>query len=382
MAWTTIINLVISAVSVAVAIALLVRLRQARNGHQRTVGRMMDHSRTVDRLLEFSQTIQGAGLPDQVLACLGQYLHSELGLSGLVIVAHEPEAGPPRLKLAHPTELIRPGCSVAEMDTGLCPCLRQNLPRQFKPEAAPVRCSIDAALRLPLSHPAYCVPFNVGHKTVILVHMLLPPEESWSEERRHLAQTYINAASSSLIMLHHLREAEQQSMTDALTGLYNRRSLEQLMTREVALSERHGVPLSVVMIDLDRFKEINDRHGHAAGDHLLKAFADCVRITLRKTDLAFRYGGDEFVIALPQTPLHQAEQVVQKLKQAFAAVDFSDAIANLAAQPTLSIGVAQRTPSETAATLPSLLAAADTALYEAKKNNRDCIKVHSPQRAA
>src|SRR6516225_280179 len=106
-------------------------------------------------------------------------------------------------------------------------------------------------------------------------------------------------------------------MTDPLTGLYNRRSLDSLLQREVALAERHHTALSLVMIDMDKFKQVNDTHGHAAGDHMLKAFADCVRITLRKTDLAFRYGGDEFVIALPQTPLAQAQQVVQKLRQAF-----------------------------------------------------------------
>src|SRR5437764_11588614 len=126
------------------------------------------------------------------------------------------------------------------------------------------------------------------------------------------------------------------------------------MQREVALAERHAHPLSVVMIDMDKFKEINDAHGHAAGDYLLKAFADCVRMTLRRTDLAFRYGGDEFLIALPQTPLAMAQQVVQKIRQAFASVDFSDAIANLEHQPTLSIGVAERSKASNLLTLSAM----------------------------
>src|SRR5439155_23316229 len=111
--------------------------------------------------------------------------------------------------------------------------------------------------------------------------------------------------------------------------MYNRQAMRQLLRRQVAHAERHGHALSLVMIDMDKFKEINDAHGHAAGDYLLKSFAECVRITLRRTDLAFRYGGDEFIIALPQTPLAMAQQVVQKIRQAFAAIDFSDAIANL-----------------------------------------------------
>jgi two-component system cell cycle response regulator len=133
---------------------------------------------------------------------------------------------------------------------------------------------------------------------------------------------------------------------------------------------------------MDKFKDINDEHGHAAGDHLLKSFADCVRITLRKTDLAFRYGGDEFMIALPQTGVDQAKAVVQKLRQAFASVDFSDAIAHLEHQPTLSMGVAERTAKDSILTLPALLAAADAALYDAKKSNRDCIKIYSAPQAA
>jgi diguanylate cyclase (GGDEF)-like protein len=158
--------------------------------------------------------------------------------------------------------------------------------------------------------------------------------------------------------------------------------MDQLLQREVALSERHGHPLSLVMIDLDHFKEINDTHGHAAGDHMLRAFAECMRITLRKTDLAFRYGGDEFVIALPQTALAQAQQVVQKVRQAFMSVDFTHAIANIEQNPTLSIGVAERSKATNVLTLANLLAAADQALYSAKNSNRNCIRVYEPPQAA
>jgi diguanylate cyclase (GGDEF)-like protein len=212
--------------------------------------------------------------------------------------------------------------------------------------------------------------------------MLLPPGESWTEQRKQLAHTFVNTAYSTLISLHLLAEAEKQSMTDPLTQLYNRRSMEQLLQREVALAERHGHPLSLVMIDMDKFKVINDEHGHAAGDHLLRAFADCVRITLRRTDLAFRYGGDEFVIALPQTPLAQAQQVVNKVRQAFGAVDFSSAITHLESHPTLSIGLAERSKLTNTLTLAQLLAAADAALYDAKNSNRNCVRVYTVPQAA
>jgi diguanylate cyclase (GGDEF)-like protein len=216
----------------------------------------------------------------------------------------------------------------------------------------------------------------------VVCHLMLPVGQDWTDELRNLAQTYVNTANSTLVSLNLLAEAEKQSMTDPLTGLFNRRSMDALMDREVALSERHGNPLTLVMIDMDKFKEINDTHGHAAGDHLLKAFADCVRITLRKTDLPFRYGGDEFVIALPQTSSAMAQQCVQKLRSAFASVDFSSAIANLDHAPTLSIGVGERSKQHNILTLQNLLAAADLALYDAKAANRNCVKVYTPPQAA
>jgi diguanylate cyclase (GGDEF)-like protein len=363
----------------AAAGALLVISRRSSQPVDPAVAR----SHAVVRLLDFSQTIQGAGKPDQVLAALCHALRTELQLAGIAILGHEPDAVPAtQVHASWPDELLRADRPVGEMESCMCPCLRQNLPREFRADGAPLRCAVDQSLTLDASHPAYCVPFNVGRKIQFLVHMLLPRDSAWTEEFRQLAQTYCSTAQSALVSLNLLAEAEKQSMTDALTGLFNRRSMDNLLEREVALSERHSQPLSIVMIDMDKFKEINDAHGHAAGDYMLKAFADCVRITLRRTDLAFRFGGDEFAIALPQTPLHQAQQVVQKLRQAFAAVDFSDAIAHLEQQPTLSIGVAERSKATNLLTLSSLLAAADSALYDAKNSSRNCIRVFQPPQAA
>ncbi|MGI8922791.1 MAG: diguanylate cyclase [Fimbriimonadales bacterium] len=364
------------------AVVLLGRMRGANRKHVQARDVLAARSSTVNRLLEFSQTIQGAGKPEQIYPTLHHFLQSELGLAGLLIVSSEPATIPAmHVKVAWPERLLRPDMPIAEMDAALCPCLRQNLPKLFRPDCSSVRCAVDASITMPTTHPAYCIPFNIGRKAQMLVHMLLPVGGEWSEDLKQLAQTYVNAASSMLITLHHLAEAERQSMTDVLTGLYNRRSMESLLQREVALGERYGLPLSIVMIDMDEFKQINDAHGHAAGDHMLRAFADCVRITLRKTDLAFRYGGDEFVIALPQTHVSQAQAVVQKLRQAFASVDFSSAVANLRHQPTLSIGLAERSVPHNLLTLGAIMGAADAALYEAKNANRNCVKVYQPKAA-
>jgi diguanylate cyclase (GGDEF)-like protein len=358
------------------------RLRNARHENERIQAELRGRTQTVDRLLEFSLTIQGAGKAEQIFSSLAHFLQTELSLSGVVIVGHEAESSPTtQIKAALPADVLT-ASPIAEMDSGSCPCLRQHQPRQFRCDGAPVRCAIDQFLKQPECQPAYCVPFSIGAKIQLLAHMLMPPSQSWTEERRQLAQTYVSTAQSALTSLHLLAEAEQRSMTDSLTGLYNRRSLDHLLSREVALAERHNRALAIFMVDMDRFKEINDTHGHAAGDHLLRAFADCVRITLRKTDLAFRFGGDEFVVALPQTTIAQAMQVVQKLRQAFASVDFSSAITHLDQQPTLSIGIAERSASQNVLTLPSLLSAVDQALYDAKSANRNCVKMYTPPRAA
>lgn len=181
---------------------------------------------------------------------------------------------------------------------------------------------------------------------------------------------------------HRLRRTIQQlAVMDELTGLYNRRGFNTLYADIIERVKGSEVRGYVCYFDLDHFKQINDTLGHAAGDHLLKALADCCRATLRKSDLPFRYGGDEFIVALPQTTLPQAEQVVQKLRQAFATINLFAAIPNLKTPPTLSIGVAELSDCANSS-LESLLSAADHAVYQAKRAGRNCIYLSSPIRAA
>ena len=144
------------------------------------------------------------------------------------------------------------------------------------------------------------------------------------------------------------------------------------MQREVALSERHDQPLSLVMIDMDHFKQVNDVHGHAAGDHLLRTFADCVRMTLRRTDMAFRYGGDEFVILLRDTTLDGAKVRAKTICSEIATTPIQ--IDSIKVDITVSVGVAgyhQRAP----VSKNQLINLADKAMYQSKRDGRNRVSV-------
>lgn len=157
----------------------------------------------------------------------------------------------------------------------------------------------------------------------------------------------------------------QLSLTDALTGLGNRRHLDETLSAEVARGLRYKQPLSLAMLDLDHFKRVNDTWGHEMGDRVLQATASCLRNMLRQTDRAFRQGGEEFVLLMPATALEQATACAERLRVALS--DFSD---DALPPMTASLGVARLLPGESAA---ELLARADAALYRAKNGGRNRV---------
>jgi diguanylate cyclase (GGDEF)-like protein len=160
-----------------------------------------------------------------------------------------------------------------------------------------------------------------------------------------------------------------------LTGLYNRRYLYQELERELARSRRYGHPLSLVICDLDNFKMYNDQYGHLAGDDLLRELGEMMNSYIRKSDTAFRYGGEEFAVILPHTDQGSALVLAERLREAINQKSFLIREKLQIGHITISIGVASY--PEDAVEVDSLINSADMALYEAKKT-KNCVCTYLP----
>lgn len=163
-------------------------------------------------------------------------------------------------------------------------------------------------------------------------------------------------------------EFEQLSVTDPLTGLLNRRYLEERLTEEIKRSDRHGYPMSFLMIDVDEFKSYNDTYTHPEGDKALQMVGHCIKDSLRDADVAARYGGEEFSILLPQTNLEEAKTIAERIREKIATTEFPNR------QVTVSIGVTGASSSRD--TAEAIISAADKALFEAKRKGRNNVQIY------
>lgn len=164
--------------------------------------------------------------------------------------------------------------------------------------------------------------------------------------------------------------SEQNANVDTLTGSFNRRWLEHIYARESTRCVFNGQPLSILMLDVDRFKDYNDEHGHLAGDHALCLVVDTLGKLLRPTDSLVRYGGEEFVILLPDMALADARSVGERLRQSLDEITSFRSPIGILPGVTISIGVAPMQPHDD---LKALIQIADQALYQAKARGRNRV---------
>jgi len=160
------------------------------------------------------------------------------------------------------------------------------------------------------------------------------------------------------------------AIADPLTGTFNRRHMDTSLGRAVAIKDRHGTPASLLLLDIDHFKRINDAFGHATGDEVLKRVAATIAGSLRETDMLFRIGGEEFAVLLPETVQASALQAAEKLRATVAAADLSPK-----GPVTSSVGVAELGPGEDS---HGVLKRCDDALYQAKTQGRNLVCAAAP----
>ena len=171
-------------------------------------------------------------------------------------------------------------------------------------------------------------------------------------------------------------ELERLSLQDPLTGLSNRRDLDRRLAEWLGNSARTSAPMTVALFDIDHFKRVNDLHGHAVGDEVLKDTADLLRRECRTIDVVARYGGEEFALVFPNVAIHDASAICERIRHAFEQTDWTRRAPALAL--TISAGLAAWRPNVDAHTL---LDAADRAMYEAKGRGRNRVAIESPTRA-
>jgi diguanylate cyclase (GGDEF)-like protein len=164
---------------------------------------------------------------------------------------------------------------------------------------------------------------------------------------------------------------------ESLTGLFNQNYVRQRLQEEYYRAKRYDHPLSLLMIDLDNFKSLNDRFGHAAGDHLLRYFGRLIRDTLRPSDIPARYGGEEFLVILPDTGRDEARTVAERLRQRISESPFKIDSNQEDIRLTVSIGASAFAFPDYGQDAEEMITMADLALYQAKKAGKNSVSVYS-----
>lgn len=168
------------------------------------------------------------------------------------------------------------------------------------------------------------------------------------------------------------KQAVEKAYSDPLTGLNNRAAFDKSIEQEVDLATRHEHSLSIMMLDLDRFKQINDNYGHIVGDAVLKSFADCIMECMRSSDIVFRYGGEEFVILLRNTKVAGAKLLAERMRKNVEDMKFD--YNNIKLNISVSIGLAEFKEGDDRLTLVERV---DALLYKAKEHGRNRVEVES-----
>ncbi|UQS89318.1 GGDEF domain-containing protein [Pseudomonas chlororaphis subsp. piscium] len=212
----------------------------------------------------------------------------------------------------------------------------------------------------------HSISYSLSHEGESMGELVFRRNQRFNDQEQGHLESLLSALLYPMRNALLYRAATRSALRDPLTDTGNRIAMDQTLQREIEMARRHLHPLSLLMLDIDHFKRINDSHGHSAGDEVLKAVAAAIKAQLRNVDMVFRFGGEEFLILLSNTGRDAAAMVGERLRQAAQAKDYwAD---GTLIELTVSLGCSTLLPGESA---ESLLRRADSALYVAKREGRN-----------
>jgi diguanylate cyclase (GGDEF)-like protein len=246
-------------------------------------------------------------------------------------------------------------------------CLAIRMGHEHEEQSAELGSTVACEICGKTDGPSLCEPLLVSGE--VIGSLLIAHEDPLDEQGRRLINETVSYTAPVLANLRNLAIAERRAHTDSLTGLPNRRALDDTFKLLIAQAGRALTPLSVMLIDLDRFKEVNDTYGHDRGDEVLAAMATTLKESVRSSDFAARMGGEEFLVLLPNTDPASAGAVAEGIARSLAKTQ----VHGMERMVTASFGVAGYPVH--GEDMPTLLRSADRALYQAKRDGRDCVRV-------
>ncbi len=314
---------------------------------------------------EFADTLQIANGEDEAQQLLQRHLERTLPATAAVVLNRNNSAD--RLEAVTP---LPPGSPLAGTLRGAEPrsCLAVRSGRTHT-ESGGRPPLLSCPVCAPVPGAASCVPLMVGGEVIGSVLLTRPAPYSEAEEQR--IRESVSQAAPVLANLRNLAVAEIRAATDGLTGLPNKRMVTEALKRMFAQATRTKSPLGLLLLDLDHFKQVNDQHGHAAGDQVLASVGAALRSVVRDRDFAGRNGGEEFAVLLPDTDIAAALEIAERIRATIAEVTLPGTDVPV----TVSIGVAGF--PDHASTLERLERLADAALYVAKRQGRNRVELAS-----
>jgi len=347
---------------------LLDELRRANNELRR------QRRRELRRLEEVGLALAGALQRDEVLEVLQRSISAALACDVLALYLLSPELGGPVLRVH--TQWPLPDNLLAD----LCQAAREVPAPAGAVERAAANCEVSVLAAQPAAAPealgtvASSVLATRG-VCLGLVTVAAERPEAFVPEELQLLRILCNQAAVALENALLFHQAQFLATRDGLTGLLNHRTFYQRLDEEIARAKRHDAPLSLVILDTDCLKRMNDRYGHLTGDEVLRVFARLIASTVRRSDIVARYGGDEFAILLPHTTAEAAKALCERLRRRIEAHTFT--VGEQAEQIGASFGIAGYDPLVDSDGT-EIVRRADEALYRAKNAGRNCIATAQP----